>query len=152
LVIISASYSRSPRFDSTSGDRQHDIFFVTVARGPCHSFPPRRSAFESRSGHVGFVVDKVSLGQVFSECFGFPCQFSFHRLLHTHHLSSGAGTIVQLVADVPSGLNHTPAKKLKKNYNGSGVLQNHDVSGSWFGPVIRCKGVKCSYAGSARAN
>jgi hypothetical protein len=34
---------------------------------------------------VGFVVDKVALGQVFFEYFGFPCQFSFHRLLHTHH-------------------------------------------------------------------
>jgi hypothetical protein len=30
---------------------------------------------------VGFVVDKVALGQVFSEYFGFPCQSSFHRLL-----------------------------------------------------------------------
>jgi hypothetical protein len=28
--------------------------------------------FEPRSGHVGFVVDKVALGQVFSEYFGFP--------------------------------------------------------------------------------
>jgi hypothetical protein len=27
---------------------------------------------------MGFVVDKVALGQVFSEYFGFPCQFSFH--------------------------------------------------------------------------
>jgi hypothetical protein len=27
------------------------------------------------SGHVGFVVDKVSLGQAFSEHFCFPCQF-----------------------------------------------------------------------------
>jgi hypothetical protein len=26
---------------------------------------------------VGFVVDKVALEQVFSEHFGFPCQFSF---------------------------------------------------------------------------
>jgi hypothetical protein len=26
---------------------------------------------------VGFVVDKVALGQLFSEHFGFPCQFSF---------------------------------------------------------------------------
>jgi hypothetical protein len=44
-------------------------------------------------GHVGFVVDKVALGQVFSERFCFPCQFSFHRLPHIHrHLSSGAGT------------------------------------------------------------
>jgi hypothetical protein len=43
-----------------------------------------------------FVVDKVALGQVFSEYFGFPCQFSFHQFLHNHHhLSSGAGTIGQ---------------------------------------------------------
>jgi hypothetical protein len=33
--------------------------------------------------------------------FGFSRQFSFYRLLPTHHLSSGAGTIGQLVADVP---------------------------------------------------
>jgi hypothetical protein len=26
----------------------------------------------ARSGHVGFAVDKVTLGQVFSEYFGFP--------------------------------------------------------------------------------
>jgi hypothetical protein len=31
------------------------------------------------------VVDKVALGQVFSEYFGFPCQSSFHQLLHNHH-------------------------------------------------------------------
>jgi hypothetical protein len=43
----------------------------------------------------------VALGQVFSEYFGFPCQFSFHRQLHiNHHLSSGAGAVGQLVADV----------------------------------------------------
>jgi hypothetical protein len=34
---------------------------------------------------VGFVVDKVALGQVFSENFGFPCQSSFHQLLHHHN-------------------------------------------------------------------
>jgi hypothetical protein len=28
-----------------------------------------------------FVVDKVALGQVFSEYFGFPCQFTFRQLL-----------------------------------------------------------------------
>jgi hypothetical protein len=54
----------------------------------------------------------VALGQVFSEYFGFPCQVSFHRLLHNHHLSSGAGTRGQLVADVPSGLGLTPHPKL----------------------------------------
>jgi hypothetical protein len=35
----------------------------------------------------------VALGQVFYEYFGFPCQSSFHQLLHNHHRSSGAGTI-----------------------------------------------------------
>jgi hypothetical protein len=29
------------------------------------------------SGHVAFVVDKVALGQVFSEYFGFPCKNVF---------------------------------------------------------------------------
>jgi hypothetical protein len=71
-------------------------------------FPPLRLGFEPRSGHVAFVVDSVVLGQVFSEYFGVPCQFSFHRLLNTHHLSSGAGTTGQLVADVTSGLSLTP--------------------------------------------
>jgi hypothetical protein len=33
---------------------------------------------------VGFVVDKVALGQVFSEYFGLFCQ-SFHQFLHHHN-------------------------------------------------------------------
>jgi hypothetical protein len=64
---------------------------------------------------VGFVVDKVALCQVFSEHFGFPCQFSFHRLLHTH-VPSGAGKIGQIVADVTSELSFTPHHEIKKNY------------------------------------
>jgi hypothetical protein len=35
--------------------------------------------------HVGFVVDKAALGQVFSEYFGFPCQSSFHQFLDHHN-------------------------------------------------------------------
>jgi hypothetical protein len=58
-------------------------------------FPPRQPGFDPRSGYEGFMVDKVALGQVFSEYFGFPCQSAFHRLLHNHHRSSGAGTIGQ---------------------------------------------------------
>jgi hypothetical protein len=78
-------------------------------------FPPR-PGFQLRSCHVGFVVNKMALGQVFSEYLGFLCQFSFHRLLHIqHHLSSGAGTIGQLVADVPSGLSLTPSQETKEN-------------------------------------
>jgi hypothetical protein len=60
------------------------------------------------------VVDKVALGQVFSEYFSFACQFLFHRLLHIHHPSSGAGTIGQLEPDVPSVLSLTPPQEIKK--------------------------------------
>jgi hypothetical protein len=35
-------------------------------------------------GHVSSVVDKVTLGQIFSEYVGFPCQFSFHQLLYIY--------------------------------------------------------------------
>jgi hypothetical protein len=40
-----------------------------IAQAVVAGFPPRRPG----SGHVGFVVDKVALGQVFSGYFGFPC-------------------------------------------------------------------------------
>jgi hypothetical protein len=39
--------------------------------------PPRRSGFEPSSRHVEFVDDEETLGQVFFEYFGSPCQFSF---------------------------------------------------------------------------
>jgi hypothetical protein len=81
-----------------------------------HFFPhfnnSRRPGFEPGSGHVGFVADKVALGQVFSEYFGFPCQTSFHQLLHSHpHLSSGAGTIGQKWPQY-QGLSPTPQKNV----------------------------------------
>jgi hypothetical protein len=31
-----------------------------------------------------FVMEKVTLGQVFTENFGLPCQSTFHLLLHNH--------------------------------------------------------------------
>jgi hypothetical protein len=34
-------------------------------------FPPWRPGFDPGSGQVGFVEDKVALGQIFSEYFGF---------------------------------------------------------------------------------
>jgi hypothetical protein len=39
----------------------------------------RRPGFDPGSVDVGFVVDKVALGQIFPEYFGFPQSISFHR-------------------------------------------------------------------------
>jgi hypothetical protein len=41
----------------------------------------------ARVWQVGFVVDKVALGQVFSKYFVFPSQSSFHQILHLHNHS-----------------------------------------------------------------
>jgi hypothetical protein len=53
-------------------------------------------------------------GARFLRVLRFPLHFSFHRLLHTHHLSSGADSIGQLVAGVPSGLSLTAPQKLPR--------------------------------------
>jgi hypothetical protein len=46
-------------------------------------------------------------------------------VLHTHYLSSGAGAISQLVADVPSGLGLTPPQETKiRGIYGKGVLES----------------------------
>jgi hypothetical protein len=92
-------------------------------------FPPRRQVFEPGLSHVGFVVDKVAVGQFFSEYFGFPCQFYFHRVLHTYHLSSGAGTAGQLVVDVPSGLSLIPPEETKKS---TLIITNVVVRGTYY--------------------
>jgi hypothetical protein len=78
-------------------------------------FSPRRPGFDPGSGQVGFVVEKVALGRVFSEYFGFPCQSSLHKILH-HHNHPGQATIGQSVAAVPSEPSWTPppTKRIKK--------------------------------------
>jgi hypothetical protein len=78
-----------------------------VAQAVSRWLPIARARVRVRAEHVGFVVDKVALGKVFSEYFGFPCQSSFHQFLH-HHNHPGAGTVGILVAAVPSGPNWTP--------------------------------------------
>jgi hypothetical protein len=59
-------------------------------------------------------MHKVALGRVFVEYFGFPCQSSFHQILH-HHNHLGQATIGQSVAAVdPVGL-HPPLRELELN-------------------------------------
>jgi hypothetical protein len=58
-------------------------------------FPPWQPKFDPWSGHVGFLVDTMVLGQDFPEYFGFPCQsystycstFSNHPIIH-HYIVS----------------------------------------------------------------
>jgi hypothetical protein len=47
--------------------------------------PTAAAMIRAKLGHMGFVVDKAALCQVFSEYFGFPCQSSSHQILHPHN-------------------------------------------------------------------
>jgi hypothetical protein len=60
---------------------------------------PRRPGFGLGSVHVGFVVDKVALGQVFLRILWFSPVNIIPPGLHTH-ISSGGRTIRPLVAAV----------------------------------------------------
>jgi hypothetical protein len=87
------------------------LFGFVIAKALIAGFK-QRPIFDPKSGRVEFIEEKVAMGKLFSDYFRFPRKFSFHRLLHTHyHLSSIDSTIDQIVADVPSGLSLTPARK-----------------------------------------
>jgi hypothetical protein len=100
-AVVLSPWGRSPvvlhwirQPSAVTVSSKHKVANLHKEKGPRHSSGGPGSI--AGSGQVEFVVDKVALGQVFSEYFGFPCQFSFHQLLHTHHhLLAGAGTIGQ---------------------------------------------------------
>jgi hypothetical protein len=56
-----------------------------VAKGVSRWLPNAAARVLVLAEHMGFVVDKAALGQVFFQYFGFPCQSSFHQFLHHHN-------------------------------------------------------------------
>jgi hypothetical protein len=75
-----------------------------VAQAVSHWLSTAAARVRPRSGHVGFVVDKLALGQVFSLYFFFLHQSSFHQIVHPHN---------HLVADMPSGPSWTPSPTIR---------------------------------------
>jgi hypothetical protein len=74
------------------------------------------TGFETASSHVGIVVGKPTLRQLFSEYFGFLCQ-AFRPLFHIHHqpTSYGAGIIGQRMTLVTVGSVQLDPPKKKKS-------------------------------------
>jgi hypothetical protein len=66
---------------ATSGKRDHSyVLGRTIAEAVSRWLPTAAARVRSRVWQVGFMVDKVASGQVFSEYFDFPCQnHSFHK-------------------------------------------------------------------------
>jgi hypothetical protein len=72
----------------TAGYSETLVSGRAVAQAVSHWLPTTAAWLRIWAEHVVFVVDKVELGQVFSEYFGFPCQSSFHQFFH-HHTHPG---------------------------------------------------------------
>jgi hypothetical protein len=83
--------------------------------------PTAAARVRARVWQVGFVVDKMVPGQVFSEYFGYPCQPHFIPPTSPSSQSPGTGTIGQYMAAVPRGpsmdsTSHNSNKKKSEIY------------------------------------
>jgi hypothetical protein len=92
-----------------------------VAQAVSRWLPTAAARVRVRAEYVGFVVDKAALEQVFSGYFGFPPPIIIPPISPSSQ-SQGAGTIVLLVAAVPSGPNWNPPstisiKKISNRFN-----------------------------------
>jgi hypothetical protein len=56
-----------------------------IAQAVSRWLPTATALVRALSGHAGFVVNKVALGQVFFKYVGFPYKLSFHQILHPHN-------------------------------------------------------------------
>jgi hypothetical protein len=94
VIFVMNSQVLCPRVSSTSAFLRTETIYRIHGQ---FSFLMCSSTVMSDLGMVADIpISMVPRQQVFSKYFGFPCQFSFHQLLFSHHhLSSGAGTIGQ---------------------------------------------------------
>jgi hypothetical protein len=111
--------------------------------------------FSTTLGHVEFVLDKMSLGQIFSEYFGFPCQFrSTDSSELIFHLSTGAGIIEPLEDSVsahptneqiagyfictrPFRMSHDPgANRWRSNVLGDDESKDHKRNNGVTGGIL----------------
>jgi hypothetical protein len=72
-----------------------------MAQAVSRRLPTAEAQPRSQISPVGFVADKVALGQVFLEPFGFPLSVSFHRCSIFIHVSPGGWTVGLLADAVP---------------------------------------------------
>jgi hypothetical protein len=86
----SVIYTRSGLYFCVARGSSGELIYVGGhAMAQFVGFSGRGSGFVPGSVDVGFVVDKVALGQVFSEFFGFRCQYHSTLVFHTHVSSGG---------------------------------------------------------------
>jgi hypothetical protein len=72
-----------------------DVKGRAIAEAVSRWLPTAAARVRARVWQVGYVVDKMALGQVFSEYFGFPCQPHFIPSASPSSQPPGTSTIGQ---------------------------------------------------------
>jgi hypothetical protein len=89
-----------------------------IAQADSRRLPTAAAPIRAHVGSSGICGGQSGTGHIFSEYFGFPCQFSFHRLLHIHqsfiirgwYNRPNSGRRTKWTQSLPT------TKKLKKKY------------------------------------
>jgi hypothetical protein len=89
-------------------------YYRATAQAVGRRFPTAAARVRAQATSCGICCGQSGAVEGFLRVLRFPLPILFPLTAPT--LSSGSGTIGQLLADVPSGLNLTPTKKLKKNF------------------------------------
>jgi hypothetical protein len=90
------------------------VIYITVSavsQAVSRRLPTVTSRVQAQVRSCGICGGQIGTGAGFIHVLSIISCQSFHRLLHTYHPSSGAGTVHQIVADVPSGLGLTPTQE-----------------------------------------
>jgi hypothetical protein len=112
-MTVTDRFRNSRLSDILEDGRSPDTQGRAIAQAVSRQFPTAAARVRALIRSCGICGGQSGTWVGFLRVLWFPCHFAFHRLLHNnHHLSSGAGTIDQTVAAVPSGLGLTPWEKI----------------------------------------
>jgi hypothetical protein len=114
IILASTLYS----LDNASVVKQatYKAMYRAIAQAVSRWLPTAAARVRSRVWSSGICGAQSGAGA------GFPCQSSFHQLLHNHpHLSSGAGTIGQKWSQY-KGLSPTPLALKESSLLGCGAV------------------------------
>jgi hypothetical protein len=110
---------RAVRYCIKCGRKSNSYWGRAVVQAVSRRLPTTAARVRTQVSSWWIYGEQSGTGAGFPRILRLPCQFSFHRLFHTQHPSSGSGTIGQLVTAVPSGLtiSLTPPHKTTKELN-----------------------------------
>jgi hypothetical protein len=129
--MVSVEYWLLSWYTSASEDRKvSSKYGSAIAQAVSRWLNITATRVRAQARSCGIYGGQSVTGIDFLRVLRFPLPNSFHRLLHTHHLSTEAGAIGQLVADVPSRFSLTPTQETKNpsEYRKTSQFHNYKIT------------------------